>query len=109
MVGLLQGCKWHGGGVHLRRMRCPFCLVLPCLTVLQKISNHLELVKGESEVVLVLLVVKHLFSLLMHLSWAQVTWASFDSARVRLPYNFLIIEKKQVAFLFFHALTNQYL
>ncbi|EIE19153.1 hypothetical protein COCSUDRAFT_20093, partial [Coccomyxa subellipsoidea C-169] len=27
------------------RLRCPYCLVLPCLTILQKIANHLELIK----------------------------------------------------------------
>eukprot|EP00897_Mesotaenium_endlicherianum_P002953 jgi/Mesen1/2686/ME000167S01842 len=26
--------------------RCPFCLVLPCLTKLQQVSNHLELIKA---------------------------------------------------------------
>ncbi|KAI3774067.1 hypothetical protein L1987_48610 [Smallanthus sonchifolius] len=28
---------------------CPFCLVLPCLTKLQQISNHLELIKPNSK------------------------------------------------------------
>ena len=43
----LQGCKWHKPeGCPGPRLRCPFCLVLPCLTILQKISNHLEMVKG---------------------------------------------------------------
>ena len=45
----LQGCKWHKPeGCPGPRLRCPFCLVLPCLTILQKISNHLEMVKGNS-------------------------------------------------------------
>ena len=44
---MLQGCKWHKPeGCPGPRLYCPFCLVLPCLTVLQKISNHLELLKG---------------------------------------------------------------
>lgn len=29
-----DGCEW-----------CPFCIVLPCLTKLQQVSNHLELIK----------------------------------------------------------------
>ncbi|DBA73362.1 TPA: hypothetical protein ACH3X1_011407 [Trebouxia sp. C0004] len=42
-----NGCKWHKpDGCPGPRLRCPFCLILPCLTILQKISNHLELVKG---------------------------------------------------------------
>jgi hypothetical protein len=28
-------------------MECPKCLILPALTILKKISNHLDLVKGE--------------------------------------------------------------
>ncbi|KAL3134837.1 hypothetical protein ABBQ32_007805 [Trebouxia sp. C0010 RCD-2024] len=44
------GCKWHKPeGCPGPRLRCPFCLVLPCLTILQKISNHLELVKGNPQ------------------------------------------------------------
>ena len=27
-------------------LRCPFCLIFPILTVLKKITNHLELIKG---------------------------------------------------------------
>ena len=44
---VLQGCKWHKPeGCSGPYQKCPFCLMLPCLTILQKISNHLELVKG---------------------------------------------------------------
>ena len=68
---MLQGCKWHSGGKHPGRMRCPFCLVLPCLTVLQKISNHLELVKGQQLIVVwvaVMTTVTHSSA-----SWYQVS------------------------------------
>ncbi|DBA69980.1 TPA: hypothetical protein ACH3X2_012333 [Trebouxia sp. C0005] len=45
-----NGCKWHKPyGCPGPRLRCPFCLILPCLTILQKISNHLELVKGNPQ------------------------------------------------------------
>ena len=26
---------------------CPYCLVLPCMTILAKVSNHLELLKPD--------------------------------------------------------------
>jgi hypothetical protein len=46
---LLQGCKKHKpDGCEGGRLRCPYCLILPCLGVLQKIANHLELIKGIS-------------------------------------------------------------
>lgn len=45
---MVQGCKRHrSNGCEHGGLRCPYCLVLPCLTILQKISNHLELIKGE--------------------------------------------------------------
>ncbi|KAK9804888.1 hypothetical protein WJX72_010344 [[Myrmecia] bisecta] len=57
-----KGCKWHkpqgcraaGGGTDENGerhggMSCPNCLILPSLTILQKISNHLELIKADPE------------------------------------------------------------
>ncbi|CAL8464574.1 g4109 [Coccomyxa elongata] len=45
-----KGCKRHRpNGCEFGRLRCPYCLVLPCLTILQKISNHLELIKVDPE------------------------------------------------------------
>ncbi len=42
-----QGCKWHKpDGCDGSTSTCPWCLVMPALVVLRKISNHLELVKG---------------------------------------------------------------
>ena len=51
MAGLAQECKRHRpGGCEeaYARLRCPVCLILPCLVILQKISNHLDLLKGEA-------------------------------------------------------------
>ena len=44
---LAQGCKWHKPDGCSGRLHCPFCLILPGLTILRKISNHLDLIKGE--------------------------------------------------------------
>ena len=43
-----QDCKRHkpGGCPPGRRIRCPNCLILPCIMILRKISNHLELCKS---------------------------------------------------------------
>ena len=45
----VQKCKRHRPegceGVY-ERLKCPVCLILPCLMILQKISNHLDLLKG---------------------------------------------------------------
>ena len=49
-LSLVQDCKRHrpdGCEEAYARLRCPVCLILPCLVILQKISNHLELLKGE--------------------------------------------------------------
>lgn len=48
-----QECKRHKpegcpGDNPEARLRCPFCLIMPALSILQKISNHLELIKGAS-------------------------------------------------------------
>ncbi len=51
-TSLLQDCKRHrpnGCEEAYARLRCPVCLILPCLVILQKISNHLELLKGKDE------------------------------------------------------------
>lgn len=42
----MQGCKWHKPEGCESGAGCPWCLVMPALTVLRKIANHLELVKG---------------------------------------------------------------
>ena len=42
-----QGCKWHKPHGCSGRLHCPFCLILPGLNILRKISNHLDLIKGE--------------------------------------------------------------
>lgn len=42
-----SGC-WAETKYGLRRL-CPFCLCLPVLTVLRKVSNHLELVKARHD------------------------------------------------------------
>ena len=44
---LAQGCKWHKPHGCSGRLHCPFCLILPGLNILRKISNHLDLIKGE--------------------------------------------------------------
>lgn len=47
----VQECKRHKpDGCPGSRLKCPVCLILPCLMILQKISNHLELLKGEAPV-----------------------------------------------------------
>lgn len=47
-AALLQGCKWHkpDGCPNEGLNRCPYCLTMPALNILQNIANHLELVKG---------------------------------------------------------------
>ena len=40
----LQGCKGRKDPEECKK--CPYCLCLPCLTLLRKVSNHLNLVKG---------------------------------------------------------------
>ena len=47
----VQKCKRHrpdGCEGAYERLKCPVCLILPCLMILQKISNHLDLLKGEA-------------------------------------------------------------
>ena len=62
---MVQGCKWHKpDGCPGPRLKCPNCLILPCLTILQKISNHLELIKGLRSIL-------DLHVLLMH-AWNSV-------------------------------------
>ena len=39
----LQACKSRKGEDC---EQCPYCLCLPCLSLLRKVSNHLNLVKG---------------------------------------------------------------
>ena len=42
-----QDCKRHKPeGCSGPRLYCPYCLIMPCLMILQKISNHLELLKS---------------------------------------------------------------
>ena len=47
----LQGCTCHKPEGCLREGRddplCPVCIINPCLQILRKIANHLELLKGE--------------------------------------------------------------
>lgn len=48
----LQECKRHrpnGCAEVYKTLQCPVCLILPCLIILQKISNHLELLKGKHQ------------------------------------------------------------
>ena len=40
-----DGCKWHKSD-GCERPKCPLCLVLPCLSILQKLANHVDLIKG---------------------------------------------------------------
>ena len=50
-VCCLQGCTCHKPEGCLREghedPRCPVCIINPCLQILRKIANHLELLKGE--------------------------------------------------------------
>ena len=47
----LQGCTCHKPEGCVREGRetilCPVCIINPCLQILRKIANHLELLKGE--------------------------------------------------------------
>ena len=48
----MQECKRHrpnGCAEVYKTLQCPVCLILPCLIILQKISNHLELLKGQHQ------------------------------------------------------------
>ena len=51
LVCCLQGCTCHKLEGCLREGRedplCPVCIINPCLQILRKIANHLELLKGE--------------------------------------------------------------
>eukprot|EP00873_Tetraselmis_striata_P001539 jgi/Tetstr1/421803/TSEL_012706.t1 len=47
-----QGCKRHkpeGCPTETKRTGCPACLMGPCISLLQKVSNHLELVKADPQ------------------------------------------------------------
>ena len=50
-VRRLQGCTCHKPEGCLREGRedplCPVCIINPCLQILRKVANHLELLKGE--------------------------------------------------------------
>jgi hypothetical protein len=37
------------GVLYLGRLRCPYCLMLPAISLLTKISNHLELIRPDSK------------------------------------------------------------
>ncbi|KAK9862888.1 hypothetical protein WJX84_009991 [Apatococcus fuscideae] len=42
-----DGCKWHKpDGCEPPGPKCPLCLVLPCLSILQKLANHVDLIKA---------------------------------------------------------------
>jgi len=50
MFGLVQDCKRHKPDGCFKegesKLQCPFCLIFPIMTLLHKITNHLELIKG---------------------------------------------------------------
>ncbi|KAK9824960.1 hypothetical protein WJX74_010323 [Apatococcus lobatus] len=43
-----DGCKWHKPE-GCERPKCPLCLVLPCLSILQKLANHVDLIKANPQ------------------------------------------------------------